>query len=77
MIDYKKLIPCGTLVELIYSPDIKGMITAHFIRFDTIQYEVSYFIGGDKIMVYLNENEFKVQLQPKEIGFNNNNNLKK
>lgn len=77
MINCDSLVPCGTLVEVSYSPEIKGMITAQFVRFDMVQYEISYFVGGDKVVIYLNENEFKIQSHPQEIGFSKNGKNKK
>jgi len=38
--------PCGTEVILKRVPEIPGNITAIQIRFDYVQYEVTYYVQG-------------------------------
>ena len=62
------LFPCGIKVRMILS-GIEGMITCSSIRFDKVQYEVSYFIEGKHETVWMNENEFETNNQKVKIGF--------
>jgi hypothetical protein len=64
------LFPCGTTVTTKYGR-IEGMITAQSIRFDRVQYEISYFDSGDHKTVWMNEFEFETEADKKSIGFKN------
>lgn len=49
---------------------IKAIVTAATIRFDKIQYEVSYFYEGEYKTAWLDKEEFTIDQQPvKSIGF--------
>ena len=56
------LFPCGATVKTKYG-NIDGMITAQSIRFDKIQYEISYFNSGDQKTIWMNENEFETNAE--------------
>lgn len=62
------LFPCGTLVKSKYG-NIEGMITCQNIRFDKVQYEVSYFNNGEQKAIWMNENEFTTDVKKYAIGF--------
>lgn len=63
-----KVYPCGTAVDLIVE-QTKAIITAVVIRYDTIQYECSYFTGEKRECIWVNENEFKTDSAKVKIGF--------
>ncbi len=53
--------------------EIAGIITAVSVRFDSVNYEFSYFNAGDYKSCYLNESEFTVIEDTKiKIGFHAN-----
>ena len=60
--------PCGAMVKTKLS-NIEGMITCQSIRFDKVQYEISYFNNGEQKTVWMNENEFETNTERKMIGF--------
>lgn len=62
------LFPCGTMVKIKIS-GIKGMITCSSIRFDKIQYEVTYFLDSDHKVSWMNENEFETSDKKQSIGY--------
>ena len=62
------LFPCGTFVRSKYG-NIEGMITAQSLRFDKVQYEVSYFNNGEQKGIWMNENEFTTDVKKYAIGF--------
>lgn len=62
------LFPCGTLVRSKYG-NIEGMITAQNLRFERVQYEVSYFNNGEQKAIWMNENEFTTDVKKYAIGF--------
>ena len=62
------LFPCGAMVKSKYG-SIEGMITAQSIRFDKVQYEISYFNSGDQKTVWMNENEFETNVEKRAVGF--------
>lgn len=62
------LFPCGILVRSKYG-NIEGMITAQSLRFDKVQYEVSYFNNGEQKAIWMNENEFTTDVKKYAIGF--------
>lgn len=73
MIDKKKVklitcFACGSIVKTKLSK-IEGMITCQSIRFDKIQYEISYFLNGEQKTIWMNENEFEVNIEREIIGF--------
>lgn len=48
---------CGTEV-VTKSGKIEAIITAACIRFEKVQYELSYFLNGERKEVWLDEREF-------------------
>ena len=62
------LIPCETIVKSKYG-NIEGMITCQNIRFDKVQYEISYFNDGEQKTVWMNEGEFETDVKKQSIGF--------
>jgi hypothetical protein len=65
------LIPCGIIVKSRYG-NIEGMITCQNIRFDKVQYEISYFNNGEQKTVWMNEGEFETDIKKQWIGFKQN-----
>ena len=63
-----ELIPCGTLVKLKIG-EIDGMITGINIRWDNIQYEVTYYLNGEIKETWFNEFEFTTENNIKKIGY--------
>lgn len=64
-----EVIKCGTKV-LTKIGHIEGMVTAVSIRFESVQYEVSYFHDGDIKTAWVREGEFDVEDGKKiPIGF--------
>lgn len=59
---------CGIIVNIKLT-DIKGMITCISIKFDKVQYEISYFYLGEQKIVWLDENEFETNENKYKIGF--------
>ena len=45
------------------------MITCISIKFDKVQYEISYFYLGEQKIVWLDENEFETNENKYKIGF--------
>jgi hypothetical protein len=67
----RNLIKCGTPVVAI-NGNVQGVITAIYIRFNSVAYEVSYFNNGEYKQVCLNECEFTITDGKKQvIGFKN------
>ena len=64
-----KIYQGGTIVKMkLHS--IEAMITAASIRFNAVQYELSYYYNGDIKTVWCNENEFIVTNDEKQkVGF--------
>ena len=61
--------PCGTMVKTKLG-GITGMITAYTIRFEKVQYEISYFYDGKEEAVWMHEAQFIVEKTEKQsIGF--------
>ena len=60
--------PCGISVKSKIGY-VEGIITAVSIRFDNIQYEVSYFTDNEYKSAWLNESEFTTENQKHSIGF--------
>lgn len=61
---------CGTkIVTKIGS--VQAIITAACIRFEKVQYEISYFVDGERKEVWVDEREFTVDSGTfkKQIGF--------
>lgn len=63
-----EIIPCGTLVKTIYG-NIEGMIICCNIGFDSIKYEISYFLNGKEESVWMNEEQFETDIKKIKIGF--------
>jgi hypothetical protein len=55
-----RIYPCGTDVQ-IKNAAVNGTITATSIRFNSISYEISYFIGSEQKVLWMNEKEFSVE----------------
>lgn len=53
------LISCGTVVKPKLL-NIEAMVTCQSLRFDKVQYEISYFLNGEQKVIWMNENEFDV-----------------
>lgn len=51
--------------------NVSGIITAACIRFEKVQYEVSYFLNGERKEVWLDEREFTLENESDkiQIGF--------
>ena len=62
------LFPCGSPIKTKYG-NIEGMITAQSLRFDKIQYEITYFNSGEQKCIWMNENEFIANSDKCQIGF--------
>lgn len=63
-----ELFPCGTMVKTLVG-QIDGMITASVIRFDKVQYEISYFHDGEEKTVWMHEQQFTSNAEKQSIGF--------
>ena len=62
---------CGSEIRTKFG-NHNGIITAVCIRFQSIQYEVTYYFQGDYKVVWMNECEFFVDKENKSgIGFKN------
>lgn len=63
------VIPCGTIVKTTIG-GIVGMITGVCIRFDDIQYEISYFAADEEKCIWMRPQQFVTdQLRPSIVGF--------
>jgi hypothetical protein len=68
--DIKNAIPCGTIVKTVIG-NIVGMITGVCIRFDDVQYELSYFSGDEEKSIWMRPQQFVVNhFSANTIGFN-------
>jgi len=63
-----KIYKCGTRVVL-ELPQIEGVITAFFVRFGQVQYEVTYFVEGVIKEVVIDESLFYTGEKQTNIGF--------
>ena len=59
MVTYN-IIPCGTPVISKINPEVIGIITCAYIRYETIYYEVSYYNGLTYTNITLHESEFLI-----------------
>lgn len=66
-----KIVKCGTDITTKLN-NINGIITAACIRFNAVNYEVSYFNNGEYKQIWLSEAEFQVSNGSRKqiIGFN-------
>jgi hypothetical protein len=55
-----EILKSGTLVTT-NSSQIKAIVTGACIRFEKVNYEISYFYNGEYKTAWLNENEFSVE----------------
>jgi len=62
------ILPCGSIVKTKIG-GIEGMITCQSIRFDKIQYEITYFTNNEQKCIWMNENEFETNVNRQIIGF--------
>jgi len=62
------IFPCGTDVVII-QPSLPGKITCIAIRFDTVAYEVTYYIDGVQQSVWCNQDEFIPGSKKRKVGF--------
>jgi len=60
--------PCGTKVNLVMG-NIQAMITGVSIRFDKVNYEVSYFNGLEQKCIWVYEQEFTTDVKTKNVGY--------
>lgn len=60
--------PCGINV-CTRTGSLLGLITCSSIRFDKIQYEITYLNDGKFETVWMNENEFRSEGEKQYIGF--------
>lgn len=66
----KDVIPCGTTVKTVIG-GICGMITGVCIRFDDVQYEISYFAAEEEKSVWMRPQQFVAHdFSLASIGFN-------
>ena len=64
-----EIIPCGTLVNTIIG-NVEGQITASCIRFDSIEYELSYIYCGEFKTIWVREEQLnKIEIVKQKIGF--------
>ena len=61
--------PCGTEVILKRVPEIPGNITAIQIRFDYVQYEVTYYVQGVQHKILVDENEIIKDSKKQKLGY--------
>jgi len=61
--------PCGTEVILKRVPEIPGNITAIQIRFDYVQYEVTYYVQGVQYKILVDENEIIRDGRKTKVGY--------
>ena len=61
--------PCGTEVILKRVPEIPGNITAIQIRFDYVQYEVTYYVQGVQYKILVDENEIIRDGRKTKLGY--------
>jgi len=65
----REVIPCGTQIKTIIG-GIVGMITAICIRFDDVQYEISYFASEEEKSVWMRPQQFVAyEFTASTIGF--------
>lgn len=63
------VIHCGTIVNTIIG-NIEGQITASCIRFDTVEYEVTYIYCGEIKIIWVREEQLKkIEFVKQKIGF--------
>ena len=64
-----KVYKCGSEVVTKIG-NIQAIITAACIRFEKVQYELSYFLNGERKEVWCDEREFSIDArQVHQIGF--------
>jgi hypothetical protein len=68
MAEVLKVHSCGKKVKTVLS-NVEGMITAFTVRFDYVQYEISYFHNGELRTMWMNESEFVISDKKDSIGF--------
>lgn len=61
--------PCGTEVILKRVPEIPGNITSIQIRFDYVQYEVTYYVQGVQYKILVDENEIIRDGRKTKLGY--------
>lgn len=61
--------PCGTEVILKRVPEIPGNITSIQIRFDYVQYEVTYYVQGVQYKILVDENEIIKDSKKQKLGY--------
>jgi hypothetical protein len=59
---------CGIKVITVIG-NIEGMITGVSIRFEKVQYEVSFFYDGEQRCYWMHEQEFITNEEKVKIGF--------
>jgi len=63
-----KLYPCGTIVTIKLTK-IEGIITCQSIRFDKVNYEITYYVNDEQRTILANEAEFETSAIKQPIGF--------
>jgi hypothetical protein len=63
-----QIYPCGTEVNTVIG-NIRGMITACSIRFDSVQYEITHLVGDKIECVWLREPEFTTEAKKVALGY--------
>ena len=61
--------PCGTEVILKRVPEVPGNITAIQIRFDYVQYEVTYYVQGIQYKILVDKNEIIKDSKKIRLGY--------
>jgi hypothetical protein len=66
------LYPCGTKVTTVMG-GISGMITAVQIRFEMVNYEITYYDQANSVhlQIWQHEQEFTTEAEKRQIGFKN------
>lgn len=59
---------CGVTVKIKLA-GIEGMITCASIRFDSAQYEITYWVGREQKTVWVREEEFETTEVKTKIGY--------
>ena len=63
-----KIYPCGISVK-VTQLGLHAVIETVSIKFDSVQYEVSYFIEGKQQLIWLNEVQFTTTANKVTIGY--------
>lgn len=64
----RSIYECGVTVKIKLA-SIEGMITCASIRFDSTQYEITYWVGREQKTVWVREEEFETTEVKTKIGY--------